>query len=101
MKKIPAAFLLSIIIFAFFMVISLLKTPPSPNSVTTATPLARQNAVTATCIVTINSQKYDVSQYRYQHQGGNIFQCNTDMSAVFAGQHSQSYLNKMKRYLIP
>lgn len=97
MKKISLLFLLSLIIFFSFIIYSLIQSSPS----------TRQNIATALptdsslCIVTINGQKYDVTQYRFQHQGGNIFTCGTDMSNVFTGQHSQRYLNKMRAYLIP
>lgn len=97
MKKIPLLFLISLIIFTAFIIYSLAQSSPS----------TRQNAATATptnsnlCIITISGQKYDVTQFQYQHQGGNIFQCGTDMSVIFTNQHQKNYLNKMKRYLIP
>lgn len=127
MKKIPFLFLTSLIIFAAFVIISLAKNNPSPTTTITIPPtkntrrttnspvtsipttaLARQNAVTAAptidpsaCIVTVNGQRYDVTQYQYQHSGGNIFNCGTDMSSIFSSKHSIRYLDMMKAYLIP
>jgi cytochrome b involved in lipid metabolism len=99
MKKIlPFLFLASLIIFAIFIVISLAKSNPPIQSTTQATPTLTSSTA---CIITINSQKYDVTQYRFQHPGGNVFQCGTDMSTIFADKHPQSYLNKIQSYLIP
>lgn len=105
MKKVPLLFLTSLIIFASFIIISLAKsnnTNPSPsNTIISSTSTNTTPTNSNLCVVTINNQKYDVTQFRYQHSGGDIFQCGTDMSSIFAGQHSQRYLNKMKAYLIP
>lgn len=53
------------------------------------------------CIVTINDQRYDVTALRNTHSGGNIFVCNTDMTATFFTQHNQNFLNtRMQNYKI-
>ncbi len=39
------------------------------------------------CIITIDGQKYDVTTFRNQHPGGDVFKCGTDMSAAFHAQH--------------
>lgn len=52
------------------------------------------------CIITVDNQKYDVTVYQNQHSGGNIFNCGTDMSAIFHQQHNQRYLNLMQPYRI-
>ena len=39
------------------------------------------------CIVTIFGVQYDVAPLQTGHSGGNIFTCNTDMSAVYQGMH--------------
>lgn len=108
MKKIPLIFLLSLIVFTVFLIISLSKSNQSVKlSNTSISPTitsgnnSNNTSNPSLCIITINGQRYDVTQYRYQHQGGDIFTCGTDMSAIFAGQHSQKYLNKMKSYLVP
>lgn len=45
------------------------------------------------CIVTISGQRYDVTDFRFQHPGGNIFACGTDMTQTFFGQHDQQILD--------
>ncbi len=52
------------------------------------------------CIVYISGVRLDVTDFRNRHGGGDIFQCGTDMTDIFKGQHPGSYLNKMARYKI-
>lgn len=52
------------------------------------------------CIVTIDGVRYDLTDFRFIHSGGDIFNCGTDMSAIFWGQHGQSMLNRLQRYRI-
>lgn len=52
------------------------------------------------CIIVIDGNQYDVSEFRTIHSGGNIFECGTDMSAIFWGQHNQGYLDTMAKYRI-
>jgi cytochrome b involved in lipid metabolism len=56
------------------------------------------NTPGAKCIVTIDGAKYDVTDFKNIHSGGDIFTCGTDMSNIFWGQHSQRELNRMQRY---
>ncbi|MCX6797531.1 MAG: hypothetical protein NTX98_03600 [Candidatus Doudnabacteria bacterium] len=54
------------------------------------------------CIVVISGAKYDVTQLRQTHSGGDIFQCGTDMTQIFFSQHNQRLLdNQMAQYKIP
>ncbi|HXK52828.1 hypothetical protein H6802_01670 [Candidatus Nomurabacteria bacterium] len=53
-----------------------------------------------TCIITINSQKYDVTNFKDLHSGGDIFECNTDMTAVFNSQHGRGILRQMEKFKI-
>jgi cytochrome b involved in lipid metabolism len=107
MKKIPLLFLISLIIFTSFIVYSLVQSPSArqntvmvaPTTTVTSSPSKTTNP--SLCIITINGQRYDVTQYQYQHSGGNIFTCGTDMTAIFNGKHSQRYLNMMQQYLVP
>lgn len=52
------------------------------------------------CVIVIDGGRYDVSAFRNQHSGGNVFSCGTDMSAIFHGEHPNSFLQKMARYKI-
>jgi len=52
------------------------NTPPTPSA--------------PTCIITIDGQRYDVQPLRNTHSGGDVFQCNTDMSDIFHGQHGDN-----------
>ncbi len=52
------------------------------------------------CIITIDGGSYDITNFRNQHSGGNIFSCGSDMSSSFWGKHGQSQFNKMQQYRI-
>jgi len=73
---------------------------PSQNNLQTNTPVPTQPVVDNRCIIAIDGVRYDVSIFRNQHSGGDIFSCGTDMSAIFHGQHPNSFLQKMARYKI-
>ena len=70
------------------------------NLVVDVVPTTPPVVVDNRCIVTIDGGRYDVSQFRNLHSGGDIFQCGTDMSAIFHGQHDSSYLSRMSQYKI-
>ena len=53
----------------------------------------------ASCIITIDGQKYDVESLRSTHTGGDIFQCGTDMSAAFHHQHDDNF-QMIQKYLV-
>ena len=52
------------------------------------------------CIIVVDGSRYDISQFRNQHSGGDIFQCGTDMSTVFHDRHPNSFLDRMSKYRI-
>ncbi len=39
------------------------------------------------CVVTLFGKKYDVTDFRNTHEGGDVFECNTDMTVQFQFQH--------------
>jgi cytochrome b involved in lipid metabolism len=53
------------------------------------------------CIITIDGTKYNVTDYRYQHPGGDVFQCGTDMSVAFHNQHNPRTLDKIQNLIVP
>lgn len=58
-----------------------------------------QNISNNQCIITVSGQQYDVTNLRNTHSGGNIFECNTDMTNVYQGKHG-SGLSLISKYLI-
>ncbi len=72
--------------------------PPLPSS----PPPPPAPPVDNRCIVVISGSRYDVTQLRQTHSGGDIFQCGTDMTQIFFSQHNQQLLdNQMAQYKIP
>lgn len=69
------------------------STPPIPTTPTKPTPDNR-------CLIQIYGVVYNVTEFRHIHSGGDIFQCGTDMTAVFRQQHSDSYLQQIQKYRI-
>lgn len=76
-----------------------------PSSSTSSETLSTTSSSTSSivtsnkCIVTIKGSKYDVTTLRNSHSGGDIFNCNTDMSTTFTNQHG-SDLARIKQYLV-
>lgn len=52
------------------------------------------------CIVTVFGNKYDVTELRGTHPGGDIYQCGTDMSGMYGGQHGTN-VERLEPYLVP
>jgi len=52
------------------------------------------------CLIMIQGVKYDVTDFRKIHSGGDIFQCGKDMTAIFLGQHNTSTLQQMAKYRV-
>jgi cytochrome b involved in lipid metabolism len=43
------------------------------------------------CLITIQDQLYDVQSLRSIHPGGDIYNCGTDMTQMFLGQHGSDF----------
>jgi len=75
---------------------------PIPSQVISITP--KLGVLTPTpdtrCIIVIDGQKYNVTNFQDQHSGGNIFNCGTDMSSDFHNKHPASYLQIMSQFKI-
>ena len=70
--------------------------PPEPGKVAVAAAPTKESR----CIITIDSQRYDVIIFRQLHSGGDIFRCGTDMSNTFHQRHPDSFLQTMTSYKI-
>lgn len=77
-----------------------------PTSIPTTPPNTNNNS--NSCIVTINGQQYDLTSLSSSHPGpkGNtitstsgFFQCGTDMTSIFNGQHGTKY-SMLSKYLL-
>ncbi len=68
----------------------------TPTVLATPTP----DPLAGRCIVTVSGSRYDVTDFRISHSGGDIFQCGTDMTGIFSDRHPSSYLNRMAQYKI-
>lgn len=55
---------------------------------------------TEQCLISVDGSTYDVTKYRYIHDGGDVFKCGTDMSKDFHSEHPASFLQKMAKYKI-
>ncbi len=65
----------------------------------TATPTKIPNVTLSNkCIVTLFGSLYDVTSLRSTHSGGDIFNCGTDMTAIYQGRHGNN-LSRMAAYL--
>ncbi len=52
------------------------------------------------CVIIVRGEKYDVSDFRNKHKGGNIFKCNEDMTEAFNKQHGDKQFKDLQKYKI-
>jgi hypothetical protein len=80
------------------------QNPQTPQSTPTNTPIPidtpKPDPLANRCIIIIDGGKYDITDFRNIHSGGDIFQCGTDMSSIFHGQHNDSTLLRMQQYRV-
>ncbi|HTY40190.1 MAG TPA: cytochrome b5 domain-containing protein [Candidatus Paceibacterota bacterium] len=82
------------------------KATPPVQKTSTPTPAKPLPApvppvVDTRCIITIDGTKYNVTDFRYQHPGGNVFVCGTDMSVAFHNRHNPQTLNRISNLIVP
>ena len=51
------------------------------------------------CIITLFGKQYDVTTLRSTHSGGDVFACNTDMTAQYQARHGTG-MSRMQQYLV-
>jgi hypothetical protein len=51
------------------------------------------------CIITLFGEQYDVTQLRFVHPGGNIYECGTDMTETYIEQHGND-LERIEKYKV-
>lgn len=61
--------------------------------------IGTQNTTTQKCIITLFNNKYDVTSFRREHPGGNIFKCGEDMTEEYRSQHGLD-LKQIERFKI-
>jgi hypothetical protein len=76
------------------------RTPPLPTTIPKINTSTTQASTTSVgCAITLFGKQYDVTNLRSTHSGGDIFNCGTDMTAVYQGRHGSS-VSRMQQYLI-
>ncbi len=78
--------------------ISPAATPANTLTVQVPQPEVKTSITSDRCLIKVDEGTYDVTEFRAIHQGGNIFQCGTNMSAIFHSQHDANTLQKFQRY---
>lgn len=79
-------------------------TTPAPKTTPVVTPKPVPTpppVVDTRCLVAIDGKRYNLTDYRYQHPGGNVFACGTDMSVAFHGQHNSGKLQQIANLVVP
>jgi hypothetical protein len=51
------------------------------------------NNQTDQCIITIDGDMYDITSLQSSHEGGDVFECGSDMTKIFYSAHNHSLLN--------
>lgn len=71
---------------------------PSPAKIIMTVPTT--NPLAGHCLITIDSVRYDVTSFRNQHSGGDVFTCGADLSKLFHDRHSNRFLDIMAQFRI-
>jgi hypothetical protein len=71
----------------------------SPTPTQEPKPTTPQLADSNSCLVTLFGQQFDVAPLMNTHSGGNIFVCNTDMTATYQKEHGTD-LSRMSQFRI-
>jgi hypothetical protein len=72
----------------------------TPSSKPPVAPVVNNSTQNASCIVSVDGVRYDVTQVRIIHSGGDIFKCGVDMTKDFWDQHNAGILAQMAKYKI-
>jgi hypothetical protein len=65
---------------------------PTPRVLTPTPSIAQKEIpVEERCFITLNSKLYDVTEFKTEHEGGNIFVCGTDMTEQFKDEHKNDF----------
>jgi len=114
-KKLSLLILINILVLAIIIIFALIKDTKKVSMDTQNVfenngnlPLNNTAVISLTAspikdsrrIITIDLHKYDVTQFKYVHGGGDIFNCGTDMSQISHNQHKKSTLDKIQNYRI-
>lgn len=59
-----------------------------------------QNISSDPCIISVRGGKYDVTEFRNMHKGGNIFRCGEDMTETFNNQHGDKQFKELQKYKV-
>lgn len=99
LSRLAVILLLSVVIF-ITIVAGKKATTKSPQKIYTSTPQVltptpsmpqKEILVEERCFVKIDGKRYDVSNFRNEHEGGNIFVCGTDMTEQFKDEHKNDF----------
>jgi cytochrome b involved in lipid metabolism len=51
------------------------------------------------CIIIVNGNKYNVTELRDNHEGGDVFRCDEDMTEIFKKAHG-GYLKMIEKFKV-
>ncbi|MBP9758846.1 hypothetical protein KBD45_04055 [Candidatus Dojkabacteria bacterium] len=61
------------------------------TTTTSETPSEQAETKAEECIITVNDSKYNVTSFRSEHKGGDVFKCGEDMSEAFKNAHKDDF----------
>lgn len=73
---------------------------PAPTAIPTVASTPTSNPLAGKCLIYIDGTRYDVTRFRNQHSGGDVFTCGADLSQLFHDRHSNRFLNIMAQFKI-
>lgn len=101
MKLIKSVFIISLVNFALVLgVVWTSRGMVTEGAVVIPTAIPKTDPLAGKCLVYINGVRYDMTNFKKLHGGGDVFKCGADMTEIFRAQHQDSYLGKIARYKI-
>lgn len=75
--------------------------PSSPDATPAPDPISEPSPTPdSRCLVRVKGRVYDLTRFRNQHEGGDIFVCGTDMTDTFYSEHDDSILRDLEKYAL-
>jgi cytochrome b involved in lipid metabolism len=61
---------------------------------------SQTSSIEEKCLIKVDNDTYDVSEFRRKHPGGDIFKCGQDMTNAFYSQHGAKQLREIQKYKV-
>lgn len=96
-KKISIGIIVLVLVVAIWGIVRGVNSYKEENPNGNTVPLAEETSTK--CIITIKDSKYDVTEFKNKHTGGDVFKCGEDMTVSFEKRH-KGYLPMIEKFKV-